>query len=676
MSIDEKFEDAVCQAKIRIYGENDVVNDSHKQVAIAVTEAYGQSLDGFIYFEPCTSQKTERPPDVLICHPEVGLINIEVKGYCIESIVGTEAGNIKFYRRNFLAHENPYRQAERAMFSIRDAVSIEVGDQYNLPLFNYIVAFPRISTSQWCDRGYDKTLPPSYTLLRDDIEDRQRLRSRLQALVNESLAKSKKRQPITAKQLESVRKVFGDSSVINKPPKSVPVKDMSIGAMLYDIDSRTKYLTDEQKELSQLAVDGRPRLIRGVAGSGKTVVLASIVANIAKRNTNRQASLLKEEKCRIAVVCFNRSLVPFQKENIFELFEMKCPSESYQDITISHLNGLMFELSKKYPFINYIKVDDYPDEQERARLYLQQISQAIAGNFIDDKVRLFDVLFVDEGQDFFPEEYELLLSLVRPTNEQNDKNIFIFYDDAQNVYGRPRPTWSDLGIRVVGARSSIMRTCHRNHKKIVEFGFNILLGTRSSSSEKVLTRTFAGVAELAAMNLVSEFKDYVKVNFAEDKGLPLPYVLSFDSRKDEIDWVSKRILSYLTVEEVASNNILIVCNTPSEFNELKYRFSKEQTGGVVEECICPYGNSQDKDKFIFRSGCLTLSTVQGAKGYDSHIVFIVGADLFDQSIEGRAKFYVAATRAKTILHVTGVGNTGLMSEALSLNEVMKSMYGM
>ena len=86
---------------------------------------------------------------------------------------------------------------------------------------------------------------------------------------------------------------------------------------------------------------------------------------------------------------------------------------------------------------------------------------------------------------------------------------------------------------------------------------------------------------------------------------------------------------------------------------------KQQHIPGLEGFLRPYNNGGkgDRDRYIMSSGQLILSTVYGAKGYDAHVVFFMGADLFPATGDenkGRAAFYVAATRAKHLLYVTGV----------------------
>ena len=83
----------------------------------------------------------------------------------------------------------------------------------------------------------------------------------------------------------------------------------------------------------------------------------------------------------------------------------------------------------------------------------------------------------------------------------------------------------------------------------------------------------------------------------------------------------------------------------------------------------PFGASRrtEKREFIFEEGELTLASVKAAKGYDCPIVFLLGADSFPTDVAGRASFYVAATRAKMHLFVTGMNRANtLASEAEAL----------
>jgi superfamily I DNA and RNA helicase len=187
----------------------------------------------------------------------------------------------------------------------------------------------------------------------------------------------------------------------------------------------------------------------------------------------------------------------------------------------------------------------------------------------------------------------------------------------------------------------------------------------------VKTRTFADVSYLKQIGLVEELPTHFKVNFSE-RTHQSPSIHKFTTRNDEKQWLVQEVLKLIQQEQVRPEDILILFygQKMSEFQDLFSRFQQmkpEKIQGYVQ----PYGQSQDKNEYILRKNYLTISTVNGAKGYDAPIVFLVGADLFDCENEGRAAFYVGATRAKLMLYVSGVEKTGsLLSEAEKLSKIL------
>jgi superfamily I DNA and RNA helicase len=305
-------------------------------------------------------------------------------------------------------------------------------------------------------------------------------------------------------------------------------------------------------------------------------------------------------------------------------------------------------------------------------MYRQQIAEFAQTNPEYYNALCFDALFVDEGQDFEPEEFRLLRDLIRPHPESGEKPLVIFYDDAQNLYGRNRPAWQEeIGINVgVGDRSRIMRECFRNTRQIVELAFNVLLGSMAPPDIRVQTRTYADVAYLKEQGLVEELGDHFRVKFTEREGRR-PHIQEFPNETSELDWLAQEIIRLIRDEEVRPEDILIVFYRSSLFD---YQALERRIATAFPDLhfIHPFGdNREDKERYIFQPGHLTVSTVYGAKGYDAPVVFLVGADRFETSREGRAAFYVAATRAKLLLYVTGVSQPhSLLTEAKAVCEVL------
>ncbi|RME46938.1 MAG: hypothetical protein D6791_07055 [Chloroflexi bacterium] len=667
---------AIRDARIKVIGYDLVKNDAEALMAAAVIRAYGNSAAGFVYLAPTRAQSQMYPPDIVLCHPDVGLLVIEVKGFVIGQIQGLEAGSLIVRSSGLNRPVNAYRQAEDQMFEIENDLRKLIRNRREMPLLNAMVAFPNIWESEWRERGFDKAHPDYVMLFRDHLEARKRLKRRIAYLVRESMKQARKEKPLNEDQLRYIQMVFGNSDVINdhRPPRR-EVEQESLGGYIDEMMALEKYLSEEQKELSRLAVGEYPRLIRGVAGSGKSVVLARMVARyLHRRMESLEDAQWSQGPPSVAVICFNQALVSFLRQKIRTAFREQTLNEDIPSdiLRVTYLNDLMFQLSRDYRgWFNYIRVQDVQGPIERAKQYREQLAELREHHPEIYNSLCFDVVFVDEGQDFEEEEFRLMLDLIRTHPETGEKPIVIFYDDAQNLYGRARPVWKDIGINVaVGDRSRVMQECFRNTRQIVELAFNVLLGTQAPEAIRVQTRTYADVAYLKERGLIEEAGDHFRVGFAEREG-NRPEVHAYPTEDAEIQQLADKIIWLVREQQVRLEDILVLFpNTYFPYENLQKCLQAELPD---MKFVLPFGDHRgDKQRFILQPRHLTLSTVHGAKGYDAPIVFLCGADRFDVERQGRAGFYVGATRAKMLLFVTGVRREEptLLDEALSVVKIL------
>ena len=101
-----------------------------------------------------------------------------------------------------------------------------------------------------------------------------------------------------------------------------------------------------------------------------------------------------------------------------------------------------------------------------------------------------DALFIDEAQDMGPNTLKLLSAIVRQRHEddENSRAVNIFYDNAQNIYGRGTPKWSELGLDMRG-RSTVMKESFRSTKPITEFCTERALSIAASGNQSRPQRT-------------------------------------------------------------------------------------------------------------------------------------------------------------------------------------------
>ncbi|MEZ4615738.1 MAG: nuclease-related domain-containing protein [Caldilineaceae bacterium] len=254
---------------LHLLGLDLLKNDAEARLCLAVLTAYGMASaeatdSAFLYVAPTLAHAQHRPPDLVLCHPATGLVIFETKGHRIDEIEGIEAGYLKVRYHNRIEPTNVIRQSEEQLYEIQNAIGRLLQDRRNAPLINALIAFPSIPFAQWQSRGYHNFHPSDVLIFEEQLNDPCLLRAHLSSLVNQGLALTSKTTPIATEHWRPIAQVFGNSDVIN-PIREIrgQVAEEQLGAYIDEVQSQEKYLSDEQKELVQLRVDGFPRLIRG-----------------------------------------------------------------------------------------------------------------------------------------------------------------------------------------------------------------------------------------------------------------------------------------------------------------------------------------------------------------------------------------------------------------------------
>ncbi len=655
---------AVREASIHVVGYQCVGNEAHARTVIAVLRAFGDERFGLVYVEPVLRSTTKRPPDVLLCHPDVGVVILEVKGWSIQAIERVEAGNFFVRQNGQLRVHNPFHQAAECMFQVKRQVE-KVLRGSPAPLFSFVVVLPNVTLDEWTRRGVDQCVQHAQLLLADSLQDAQKLRDSLLKAIGK-----RPRRELSAEELAALQRAFGSSAPLRRRRDARHhVPQQTLGHEIDEFMNGLKVFSKEQEELSRTLVGATPRLIRGVAGCGKTAVLAAMAARYVRHRLeqSRQRSFAflaetSEAPVRILVTCFNRSLVPFIRRGIADAYR----EQTGQDLPthlleVQHIDGLAWELSQAGLF-EWIS-PKVMDATDRFRRFTAELKAAASAHpALVDSMK-FDIAFVDEAQDFDTGHYEFLLQIVRPHPHTGEPPIILYYDDAQNIYARPRPVWKQLGLNVTGSRSSVMVECFRNTRPIVEFAFNVLMGSRAPAHARPALRQFADVHYLKSHGLVEEEEDWFTVRFAQRHGAP-PIARQFHDRHDRTRWVVELIHGLVHQENVRFEDILVLATRQLVCREIHKAVERASQSWSQRPAgyLLPFGDNQDRNRYIFERDHLTISTVHGAKGYDAPVVLFDVTGLDAQTASDRAMFYVGATRAVMLLVVFGVRNQ-LLAEA-------------
>jgi len=651
----EQLDNVVQAAKCRVFNWQDAGNESHR-IAVA---SLVQTLDdetASILCEPSLVRSSMRPPDIVLISAVGGVHVVEVKGIGLDDVQAVEpGGQFSVQYASGARSKNPFFQVRSAMFDIKNAAERMLGQSLVIP-FQYWVVLPRISRIAWQERWGRAAILPEELLFQDDLWDlgnrfvefgRARLRNHGVACwpMNE---------------LEAISSAFGDSSVLfpaQAEREARRVQEATLGEMFDEAAEGYKTLSDEQQRLSSQFWEKGPRLIRGVAGSGKTVVLANNLARRIERQQKVQPVLFDKSETgtpRILAVCFNRTLVPFLRNKIDIAYRQRTgQSLPAGSVDVFTFNSLMWHVSQGGVW-RYRKIDSTPAE-ERAKDYLAELQHVKQQEPARFQNIAYGAIYVDEGQDFAEEEIRLLSELCNL--HDGEPSLFVFYDDAQSLYGRNRPSWLSLGLNVLGGRSHVMTECFRNTRQIIEPAFNVLYGVHATDKAMVPTKAFGDVSTLEEKGLLAYLDGSWSISFARRQGL-VPKVSVVANPLAENEFVVSRLRWLIQDQQVRPQDLLVLSYDRGRATDIARFVQKAKISGLDGVRLA----FEEKDTQLCQRGIVTFSTVASAKGYDAFGVLLVSADDFPVDVQGRASFYVGCTRAIEYLEVTGASPSGLLSE--------------
>ena len=256
-----------------------------------------------------------------------------------------------------------------------------------------------------------------------------------------------------------------------------------------------------------------------------------------------------------------------------------------------------------------------------------------------------------------PSTLKLLLSLVEQTDleDPNSRSAHIFYDNAQNIYGRKTPKWTEFGLDMRG-RSTIMRESFRSTTPVTELAINIL--NQLTPKDKRQDQQ-----ELIEMGLVERTQngseEWLKIRYNQIGG-PNPIFHSFDNRQTELDAIFRHLKHLITVEQISPCDICLIYNSKSVVQLLESQLRPLLSEIDVELSV------QTNRAFERRPNTLVVTTSHSYKGYESEVVLI---PCVDQYVTGDGEIlannlYVAMTRARSLLAIYGVNGGSTASLTL------------
>ena len=407
-------------------------------------------------------------------------------------------------------------------------------------------------------------------------------------------------------------------------------------------DERGEIVTevmDLHQEQVARNMGGGHRVIHGVAGSGKTLLIVYRARRLLAQmmmmprseegggrgtttGSSSSAVLRGAEEKHILVVCYNEALATM----LLSMLE-RSSSETSTRIQVSHFH----KWCREQLVAHQLALPDRSlDVAEKMRQLVDRVIEGVRRGQIPRGQ--YRAILIDEGHDFEPSWLKLF---AEDMLDPETKDLLYVHDDAQNIYrGKSCHTkfsFKSVGIEARG-RTTILRTNYRNTKQIVE--------TVNSVSADVLKESIGDDDDSATLvGTIASLREGEMPHLVDANNLRKEAVLiaqEFNSLHGRgFDWREMVILSQskdnrdLVAEALASRQIPHQVRTgPGTFD--------------------PSSNS------------VKIFTIHAAKGLEFPVVAVVGVGQMKSTEQDIRLFHVGATRATEILLIGASGNGPLI----------------
>ena len=320
--------------------------------------------------------------DFVICHPERGIVCLEVKGGRIETRQGQWfTGNPPKRMRD------PFLQALDHRYELGRKIQGRPGFEQHDLFIVQAVAFPEVSVGS-LDLGADAS--PEIVIDRRRLDD---VEQALDRIIAYHRGRDDKRAKPGEAGAQMLRELLAPRITLEVP----------LAEQILEEEEALIKLTAEQSRL--LNTMGRePRmLVTGCAGSGKTM----LAVEQAKRAAARGKDVL--------FVCFNRRL----RDHLAE-------REQGSGVDFYTFHGFCFRMAKRAG----VELPDHGDGEAPQSFWLDDMPTALV-DAVAELGPQYDALFVDEAQDLHTHWLTALMATLR--DEENDQ-VWLFMDSNQRVY--------------------------------------------------------------------------------------------------------------------------------------------------------------------------------------------------------------------------------------------------
>ena len=438
--------------------------------------------------------------------------------------------------------------------------------------------------------------------------------------------------------------------------------ELTKGKVLSIIQNKEAVFDLEQKRAA-LNISDSPQRLRGLAGSGKTIILTMKAALYHLQNPN----------ALILYTYFTKALyghIRYLIEKYYRDFSDN-REPNWSNIYILHgwggkdLHGVYSDtcLENGFPAVRLSEAKGKNPQNP-----FDYACKELEGRDLKEK---FDLTLIDEGQDFPSSFYKLCRKITK------HNRIVWAYDDFQNIfdidiqdekktfgknsegefyvdfsrngnklqdivlykcYRNPRFALLNAFSLGLGIYNSKILQRLENNKHWEDLGFEVEKGDSKDGDEMVISRPFE--------NSPIETNEYFKEDSIR--------IEVFDDLSVECEFVVKSIADDIRIQKLRPDDIAVICLDPRNIGV----YFDTVENGLIEIGIKVFNllKAPSNNTYFNVENHITLSTINKAKGNETGMVYLIGVDAIFKNkdyILDRNKLFTAITRSKGWVTITG-----------------------
>lgn len=460
----------------------------------------------------------------------------------------------------------------------------------------------------------------------------------------------------------------------------------TLGAAIRTLDRQIKTLDLDQEKIAIQIAPG-PQRIRGLAGTGKTVLLAMRAANIHRHFPD----------AKILFTFHTRSLYN-QARQLIEQFYGVHKANLEPDWTKIHIRHSWGGRSRPGVYSDICGKQGVAPlnlNEARARNYAEPFAACCQHALSKHIEPEYDYIIIDEAQDFPKEFFQVLYKLSKPP-----KRIYWAYDELQSIATNsleiPGPE-ELFGIDEGGnplveldaedypggiPKDFILSKSYRCPQAVLMTAHAIGLGLYNPAGCVQMLQSeesWQAIGYHIEDGQLQTGKQVTIVRPPENSPnrigeiyegkQQLVTVRTFNSREEEFDWVAESINSDIRGEDVAPERIAVIILDSRRVNDLAPQIQRRLVEHGVASTIP--GLIEDADTYA-EEGRVTISSVFRAKGNEAFIVYVVGFEelySYVDAIENRNRAFTAISRSKAWVRITGTGS-GMIKAQSEVNAIL------